>query len=73
MIAYRCILLHIIAYHCISYKMYLKTPVFKQLKLLYRLFDKGAKYQDEEEELGHLIVDEPVKCKAVMFSSVKPN
>ena len=29
----------------------------------YRLFHEGAKYQDQEEELGHLIVDEPVKQK----------
>ena len=26
-----------------------------------RLFNEGAKYQDEEEELGHLVVDEPAK------------
>ena len=26
----------------------------------YRLLHEGAKYQDQEEELGHLIVDEPV-------------
>ena len=26
-----------------------------------RLFNEGAKYQHEEEELGHLVVDEPGK------------
>ena len=34
--------------------------LFKIIFSLYRLFHEGAKYQDQEEELGHLIVDEPV-------------